>query len=163
MKDIRWLIILLVSCTGSPLGNNMSNTTDSPATIHNNVKDTINKSNLVINAQCFQRVIHKDTATLKLIMADTIVTGELQYLAFEKDHNNGTIKGIIRDSVIYADYTFKSEGMTSVREVVFKFKENKLLEAYGNVQEQDGKVVFKNRKTLQYIPEPFVKKDCLNK
>ncbi len=159
MKIFSYLIILFFGCN-SDQSVNKTTIKDSGETIHNNLKDTIARSNLEINAQCFQRIIKKDTATLKLLIADTIVTGELQYLPYEKDHNTGTIKGILKDSVIYADYTFKSEGVTSVREVIFKFTKNNLMEAYGNVQEQNGKIVFKDKKGLQYIPDPFVKRDC---
>lgn len=161
MKLFSFLIILFLGCNSDHSGNDTT-TIDSGETIHNNLKDTIATSNLEINAQCFQRIIKKDTATLKLLIADSIVTGELQYLPFEKDHTMGTIKGILKDSVIYADYTFKSEGMTSVREVIFKFTKNNLREAYGNVEEKNGKIIFKDKKGLQYIPDPFVKKDCNN-
>jgi len=78
------------------------------------------------------------------------VTGQLAYAYADKDRNAGTIKGYLRGDTLIADYTFSSEGRRSVREVVFISRDNLLLEGYGDVEERDGKMAYKNRATLNF-------------
>ena len=110
---------------------------------------------------CYEMTMKRDTATLSLQVQDTIVSGKLRYNWHERDGNVGTIKGVLRDSLIIADYTFESEGLTSVREVVFKIDNTVLQQAYGDLEDRNGKIVFRNPAQLQYIQEyPFVKVEC---
>jgi hypothetical protein len=112
-------------------------------------------------AGCYTMIFKKDTTTLSLAVKDTLVSGKLAYHIWEKDKNTGTIKGKLQDSLIIADYTFQSEGTTSVREVIFKIKDSTLVEAFGDVAERDHKLVFSNPSRLQYMDQsPFVKIDC---
>lgn len=65
----------------------------------------------------------KDSIFLQLHIDNNIVNGDLEYKRFEKDRNKGTIKGMFRGDTLFADYTFMSEGVMSVREVMFLKKE----------------------------------------
>lgn len=78
------------------------------------------------------------------------VTGRLTYDFAEKDDNEGLLKGRFYGDTLVADYAFKSEGTTSIREVAFIKKGNQLTEGYGDVEEKDGKMIFKNRNSLNY-------------
>ncbi|HUS01971.1 MAG TPA: hypothetical protein VMY77_09600 [Chitinophagaceae bacterium] len=118
-------------------------------TIHGNAKDTIVTTPVII-AGCYMMAFKQDTARLQLSIKDTIVTGELNYKWHAKDNNTGTFKGVLRDSLIFADYTFQSEGMVSVREVIFKIGPGKLQQAYGEMDEKNNMQVFKNRGELKY-------------
>ena len=109
---------------------------------------------------CYAMTNNKDSATMKLFVKDNIVSGNLTINLFEKDKNSGAIKGIITDSLLIADYTFHSEGMTSVREVVFKIKGNALYEGYGEVTGNGNKVSFKNISELQFHNYAFTKVSC---
>ncbi|MBO9570956.1 MAG: hypothetical protein J7497_01910 [Chitinophagaceae bacterium] len=83
---------------------------------------------------CYRMIIKKDTAVMSLNSSGDSVSGSLSYHWFEKDHNDGTFKGIIKnDSLIVADYTFQSEGSTLVRQVVFKIKDSILQQGYGEL------------------------------
>ena len=103
---------------------------------------------------------NKDSATMKLFVKDNMVSGNLTINLFEKDKNNGALNGIIKDSLLIADYTFQAEGMTSVREVVFKINGNELYEGYGEVTENGDKVSFKNISQLQFHNYAFTKVSC---
>jgi hypothetical protein len=107
---------------------------------------------------CYSWVINKDSATLQLRVSDSTVTGELKYHWNEKDKNSGTIKGVIHDSLIIADYTFQSEGMTSVREVAFKMTGDSLVEGYGDYNTGGDTQRFKNTATLQFQTDRAFKK-----
>lgn len=106
-------------------------------------------------------VVQRDTATLFLNIIGNAVTGKLVYNHYEKDDNTGSIKGELRDNRIYANYIFQAEGGTSTREVAFQIQDTLLLEAVGEVEERDGKMVFRDSDKLRFdSTHPFRKVDC---
>lgn len=112
-------------------------------------------------AGCFEMVFKRDSATLRLTVQDTTVSGLLVYKWHERDGNTGTIAGVIRDSLIWANYTFQSEGLTSIREVVFKIRDTTLVPAYGELSEVNGRLIFTDRNNLHFTDDhPFVKVPC---
>lgn len=112
---------------------------------------------------CYIFILKKDTANLKINIKNSQVSGNLTYNHFEKDGNVGIIKGKFQDSLIIADYTFQSEGITSVREVVFKISGENLIEGYGDIiiNKNGDTARFKNPSQLKFQDnQPFVKEDC---
>lgn len=110
---------------------------------------------------CYEMTMKKDSAFMRLNLQDSIVSGTLNFIFFEKDRNLGTFKGVLRGDRILADYTFQSEGVTSVREIVFKIKDTTLLHGFGELKEEGGKLVFENVDDVQYQQaNPFIKVAC---
>ncbi|MBE9461039.1 lipocalin family protein [Dyadobacter subterraneus] len=99
---------------------------------------------------CYQFAAKQDTAFLHINVTDNIVSGDLEYHLFEKDSNKGKLKGKIIGDTLVADYTFLSEGTTSVRQVVMIKKDNNYIEGFGDVQEMDNKMSFVNRAKLSF-------------
>ncbi len=88
--------------------------------------------------------------------------GNLTYAFAEKDKNTGTFVGQLKDNVLLADYTFKSEGVTSVRQVAFKVSKDTLIEGYGDMNAEG--TAFKDIKHLNFTSTmPLVKGDCAEK
>ena len=109
---------------------------------------------------CYRMIINKDTARMRLNVVDSLVTGELGYHWFEKDKNEGSVKGVIRDSLLILDYTFRSEGTLSVRQVVFKLAGTSLVEGQGEMTTSDT-IRYKDINTLKYQTNyPFIKISC---
>ncbi|MGO4770342.1 hypothetical protein ACEN2I_01660 [Flavobacterium sp. W22_SRS_FK3] len=89
------------------------------------------------------------------------VNGKLKYNLVGKDKNEGTLIGNIYGDTIIADYTFDSEGVSSIREVAFLQKDGTYIEGYGDVVEANGKVSFKDRKKLKFdMKNTLTKVDC---
>lgn len=106
---------------------------------------------MIPDNSCYAAVISdNDGALLKLEVFPNVVTGILKYNFAEKDSNEGTIEGKIVGDKIYADYTFLSEGTTSVREVAFLVDGNKIIEGSGEMVESNGKMIFKDKKKITY-------------
>lgn len=103
--------------------------------------------------------IKNDTATINLAAHGDSVSGSLNYHWAEKDHNDGSFAGsIYHDSLIVADYTFLSEGTSSVRQVVFKIKQDTLLQGYGELQMRNDTSVFRDVDLVIFDRKnPFVK------
>ncbi|MES2431596.1 MAG: hypothetical protein V4556_11705 [Bacteroidota bacterium] len=99
---------------------------------------------------CYATTGSKDSVFLKVEAFPNVVTGNLSYKIFEKDSNKGTIDGVMRGDTLIADYTFNSEGMSSIRQVAFLIKNNTATEGYGEVEEKNGKMIFKDIHTLDF-------------
>ncbi|QDW26165.1 hypothetical protein FFJ24_015620 [Pedobacter sp. KBS0701] len=113
------------------------------------------------SVQCYQYIKNRDTATLSLKSENNKVTGTLGYNLYEKDKNAGTIAGIVKGDTIVANYTFQSEGQTSVREVAFLKQGAQLIEGFGDVQEVKGETRYKDISKLKFDGSmAFGKIDC---
>ncbi|GAB3634494.1 hypothetical protein GCM10027422_00840 [Hymenobacter arcticus] len=100
--------------------------------------------------QCYAYTAGKDTVRLTLRTTQPTVTGQLTYNYFEKDRNQGTIRGTLHGDTLRADYTFQSEGTTSVRQVAFVRRGQDFIEGYGDLAERNGKTVFEKPHALQF-------------
>jgi hypothetical protein len=100
--------------------------------------------------QCYAYISGKDTVRLTLTTTQPTVTGQLSYRYFEKDRNEGTIRGAMHGDTLRAEYTFQSEGVASVREVAFLRRGTGFIEGYGDVVERGGAMVFKQTNALRF-------------
>lgn len=141
------LAVFIISCTS----NNSDKTQgDSTGMIAVDTTFTPTNATPVNSTDCYAYINKKDSANLKLVIKGEELTGDLSYKFFEKDSNKGTISGEIKGDTVIADYTFDSEGLRSVRQVVFLKKDGKLYEGYGDTEEKNGKVAFKDRAALKF-------------
>src|SRR5689334_4035499 len=70
---------------------------------------------------CYVATIGKDVYTLNILSQNgEKVEGTLSFKNFEKDSSSGTFKGTYKDGILLGDYSFTSEGMDSVMQVIFK-------------------------------------------
>ena len=149
MNNLTKLIacsLIIVSCNNSKKVELSADTlvngpTEKPAI----ALDTVTKI-----FDCYMGVQKKDTISLKLVITDNVVSGDLEYNFFEKDGNIGKVKGYIAGDTLFAKYTFQSEGVASVREVVFLTSNNMLKEGYGEQIEKSGQSVFLNKVKLDF-------------
>jgi len=110
---------------------------------------------------CYRMIIKNDTAIMSLNHAGDSVSGSLSYNWYEKDDNNGTFKGSLKnDTLIVADYTFQSEGTTSVRQVAFKIKDSILQQGYGELIEKNDTAFFRDVNLIIFDTKNPFKKGC---
>jgi hypothetical protein len=156
------VLLAMTGCNENDTGTaNLSGPPDEA--VHTDVINSSgNSSKIILQDGCYEMTMKKDTGRMKLIIEDSIVTGDLDYDWFEKDGNKGTFKGVIRDSLILADYTFKSEGMISVRELVFKIRDSSLYAGFGPLTDRNGKIVFTDNQKIEFDSiAPFMKIPCM--
>ena len=113
--------------------------------------------------ECYRTVLKKDTISMTLtIKGDELTSGKLSYNFYEKDKSEGALVGEIKGDTLFADYTFMSEGVSSVRQVAFLKKGNTYIEGFGDVVDDNkGKVTFKDRKQLKFEGNIVLSKvDC---
>lgn len=128
-------IVMIASC------NNNVNTKEE-------TKETTTITNQTVT--CYEYAKDSSKVSLNIVLANDVVTGDLLFDYYEKDKNSGTIEGKMKGDTLFADYSFMSEGIHSVREIVFLRNGNDWVEGYGEVEELNGKFVFKTNATLTF-------------
>lgn len=101
---------------------------------------------------CYRYVKDKDSVEMQITRSGDSITGSLVYHFYEKDNNKGMLQGRFVKDVLVADYTFESEGVTSVREVVFKLETDELVEGSGEmvVDSVEHKQQFRSMDSLYF-------------
>ncbi|WP_432714229.1 hypothetical protein [Pedobacter sp.] len=112
--------------------------------------NTSDSSNASVHKACYSFMKNRDTVTLTLEQRGKAYSGELRYQLYEKDSNEGKVSGKMMGDTLLLNYTFNSEGTSSVRQIAFLKKNNQLLEGYGPVVDKEGAVVFKNTSDLKF-------------
>jgi hypothetical protein len=122
---------------------------------------TVEMKIMIPNTYCYSTSGGKDSVYLKLEKFPNVVTGRLLYKLYEKDSNKGDIVGVLHGDTLIADYKFLSEGLNSVRQIIFLIKENTAREGYGEMEEHNGKMVFKNLQETDFTKSVLLNKiDC---
>ena len=136
---VKSIVLLLAS--GLFISCNAKRKKPAPA-VEKNGTDTL--------IHCYGYTGNGDTVWLTLAPGDSERTGTLLYDLEGKDKNTGTIRGQLQKELLIANYTFMSEGVQSVRQVIFKLKENYLVEGFGEIVTRNDSVFFRNIDSLQY-------------
>ena len=90
-----------------------------------------------------------------------VVNGTLIYNLYEKDKNTGVIIGKMHEDTLVADYTFNSEGIKSIREVMFYWNKTDFREGYGEMISKDNNMIFKDPRSVVFSDQIILKKgDC---
>ena len=128
---------------------------------HPAVQESVAVGEIVVK-ECYLGILKKDTVSMSLnIKGNQVSSGELSYEFFEKDKNEGTFIGEMKGDTLFGDYTFMSEGVSSVRQIAFLKKGNTYIVGYGDVEESNGKLIFKNTKQLKFGEKIVLSKtDC---
>lgn len=123
---------------------------------------TEEKATAQLNLGCYIFNDGKNNVSLEITENGSEIKGNLNYAYAEKDKNSGNFTGKLTDGILIGKYTFQSEGKESTREVAFKVDGDKLIEGYGDLNE-DG-TAFKDATHLDFTSKmPLTKTDCNKK
>ncbi|MBP6866639.1 MAG: hypothetical protein KBC12_03815 [Candidatus Pacebacteria bacterium] len=91
---------------------------------------------------CYVATLAKDVYTLTILSEEAgNFTGSLSFKNFEKDSSSGTYNGTYKDGILLGDYSFQSEGMKSVMQVIFKKDGEAFVRGFGEVNETGDRFV----------------------
>jgi hypothetical protein len=83
---------------------------------------------------CYVATLSKDVYTITIISQDgEKFKGALSFKNFEKDSSSGTYEGTYKDGILLGDYSFDSEGMRSVMQVIFKNTSEGFVRGFGDM------------------------------
>jgi hypothetical protein len=108
---------------------------------------------------CYIYFGNMDTVRITITIQDKNVSGELTYRHFEKDSNDGQLKGVLSGDTIIAEYTFESEGIKSIREVAFLKQGTTLLEGFAPMDTTGTR--FSSHRDITFSGIELHKTDCL--
>lgn len=113
----------------------------------------------ILEKGCYTYNAHGNTVNFEITDIGDSILGNLSYAYSGKDRNTGTFKGHLNNDKLIGDYTFRSEGVESSRQVAFMVKDNQLIEGYGELNGEG--TAFKDSNTLTYSSTmPLTKTDC---
>ena len=158
-KYVSCALLIAFACnSGGEKINDQDSLAQTDTTI---VSSPINKKDTTIGG-CYSQIINRDTASLQIEINESNVTGPLTYKIYQKDRNDGSIKAEIADSLITGWYLFKSEGIISVREVIWRIRPGQLWPAIGKMIQRHDTTMFGNPDKLEFDNKrPFVKVKCV--
>lgn len=99
---------------------------------------------------CYSFISKRDTSALQIETRGAAIAGPLTYSIFEKDRNVGDFQGEVRGNILTGWYLFKSEGMMSVRQVVWKINGTSLWPGNGDVIQRGDTTLFKDEGKLRF-------------
>jgi hypothetical protein len=140
--------LLIIACNNSGgNGNNTDTTANGPVEV-----DIMPQSPPIDSTiqGCYTMINKRDTASLQLIIKDSSISGTLSYSIYEKDRNAGSFQGEIVDGMLLAWYMFKSEGVMSVRQEVFRIGNDELWPALGEVAVRNDTAYFSKPDQLKF-------------
>lgn len=129
------------------------------ATEETTEKTSQKKTTASTPTDCYAADLEGNKIEMQLQYNADDITGTLTYAFIEKDINVGTFKGKLANNILIADYTFQSEGVTSVRQIAFKLQDDQFVEGYGELYDNGTK--FKYPTKLEFNSNmPLKKIDC---
>ena len=129
--------------------------------LETSIDEGIELPNTGLGIDCYVYESNGSKISLQIISIDDEVSGKLTYSLLEKDTNRGTFTGIFENNILWANYTFLSEGIESTREVAFLLKDGKLIEGYGEIEVDGAMTTFKDKDALSFSSTmPLNKTQC---
>ena len=139
---------LLVSAFSVVFACNNADESSAPTT------DTIVTDSLpvvpALVVQCYENQNGADTVQLQIADSSGMISGRLNYRIEGKDANTGSFSGKWYGDTLVADYSFRSEGVRSVRQIAFLKKDSFLIEGFGPVTQENKQMKFKSRDSLSF-------------
>ncbi len=150
--SLGFLTVLLLSCQKTQVEKHAAiETSDSLA------ENAVTPINELKSHQCYLNVTGRDSLVLKYENNQGTVIGTMAFKNFQKDSSFGDVKGNFSGDTLKLNYTFQSEGTTSVREVIFLNQNNTLIERTGPLDETGpkfsdySKITFEGNRELKPV------------
>ncbi len=110
---------------------------------------------------CYVANLAQDVYTLEIQSEDNgTFTGTLDFDNFEKDSSHGAYTGTYRNGVLLGNYSFASEGTSSVMQVAFKKTEEGFMRGFGPVNTEGNASTFDDVNQLTYQAPVFEYVSC---
>lgn len=139
------IALAAVSCNKKTETSNV-NSADSSGVFTD--EESVADSTLAATTGCYMQVTGNDTLFAQIDDNLGTVTGKLHYKNHQKDSSFGDLLGSSVGDTIKVDYTFRSEGSLSTREIWFLKKDGKLLEGIGPFDKTGEK--YANYKNIKF-------------
>jgi hypothetical protein len=138
---------------------NCKNKEQKTETTNTDPQEVIAEKTPALNLGCYVFEDGKNIVSLEITENGEEIKGNLTYALSEKDKNSGKFIGKLKEGILIADYTFLSEGKESIRQVAFKVEVDRLIEGYGELNNEG--TAFKDISNIQFTSTmPLTKTEC---
>lgn len=149
-----FILLTLVTAIGCQSPKDKTSVTDSVSA------NKTNEESPIAIGGCYMEVLKRDTFTANLQQHGNAITGRLVFNNFEKDDSNGKVTGILEANTLKLSYSFSSEGMNSVMEVYFKYKNGNLIRGVGEIGNKADSVFFIDKAAVVFEGSILKKIPC---
>ncbi len=154
MKLIFVLSLIFIAACNNP-GDKMSSVPGGDSSISSTNTDSTGYTGKPAGADtsiagCYSYAKNRDTISVELEMKGGNLAGPVVYNFYQKDRNDGTFQGEISGGTITGWYLFKSEGVMSVRQEIWKLAKGKLIPALGDRFERGDSSFFKDPSIVRF-------------
>jgi len=105
----------------------------------------LNASTGTLAKGCYVSRFGKDVYTFNILSSQAgLISGRLSYKSHLKSDSSGAFLGIFRDNILLGDYSFVSEGSSSIKQVIFKKAGENIVQGFGPSILADDKELFVN-------------------
>lgn len=116
-----------------------------------------------VSSLCFLRTEGKakqDSTSIELVIKGDKVTGQMNWLPYQKDSRKGTLDGVIKGDSIQAKWSFMQEGMQDTINLKFKLDKDQLAQKPLKLNTKTGRDQTDEAAgyTLAYNPSTKIKK-----
>jgi len=158
MKRIIYYFVIVTLFTTACQQRTASDSTQNEAAT---TPETPANQELTDGIYCYQQSVGRDTTSIRLEINGSIVTGEMNWIPYEKDSARGVLAGMRNGNEITAIWTYVIEGSNQTEEVLFKIEDNQLMRKVGELEDpnNDGNLKLKDPASAQYT-EIYTSVDC---
>lgn len=159
MKKLMIVVLMfsiLMGCKDNAKKEDPASQPNMEVTITETTEESVNNLDL----GCYEYFTEGNDLKMEITKIEgDAVSGNLLYSYDGKDKNEGTFFGHLHGNQLLGSYTFMSEGIQSIREVVFLVGKDHLIEGFGELN--DAGTTFKDTANITYSTKtPWVKVDC---
>lgn len=110
-------------------------------------------------SQCYAQRQGDGITVIQLQQEGNSIFGYYAWEPQDRDGSHGILNGEIADGLIKASHTYMIEGNVQTAETYFRQEGGKLLQGEGELQEENGMLVFKDPASIRYT-KALEKVDC---
>lgn len=121
--------IAMVSCSSNQNKNAATDAVVAGDTLAKAATTRQTDNTPTISSLCFlhtEGARHQDSTSIELVIKGSEVSGQMNWLPYEKDSRKGKLNGTVSGDTINAKWTFMQEGMQDTVGVKFKLTGNQL-------------------------------------
>jgi hypothetical protein len=107
---------------------------------------------------CYRQVSDRDTIIAILVQTGNEITGTLKFDNYEIDGSLGKLQGIIEGEILKLKYHFFSEGMNSIMDINYKYKNDSLIRGIGEMRTSGDSSLFIDHTPITYSMQNVLKK-----
>ena len=148
-------LFLLVACNKADTPKaNIHEPSGAPVITSDNViPNSVTSNNIKDGTYCFSRLLNRDVTDVQLTTVGDVITGNMNWLPYEKDSAKGTLKGTKNTAGEFdLMYDYMIEGSQQTETKIMKIEGDKLLIKVGELldQKDDGSLVYKDVSQAKY-------------